>query len=454
VEKPVPPPVERSASDTPLPKGADDRPRGAGSRDAAKASKPPVGGAQEDAHAPGGEHPAAEEPAAPAAAPSPRPPDEAAGPPHRLRTAPREIDVAARLADPIARLEIAKTPLVAFVDLISQLSTIPITIDAAALTQAGVKLDATVSVKLSRGTVQKALEQGLAGVELGYFVADGQLLVAPRTALSDQMDATRLVVADLTGGDAAKLAELASLVRRLVSPRSWKGDGGRGTIEPAGDDLVLTHIPRVRQEVLAALAKLRAARAQGLLVGGGDPSLLATRYARARPALDRAVSLQYAVPTPLGKIARRLAAETQTTILVDWRALAAEGFGDGAATTLAAAGKSLEEAVVLLVEPLDLAWRVIDERTFQITSRAALESALELEVHPVGDLVASSAAAESFVAGLARQLDIDRFREAGGAATLLYDPPSRSLFMLHNQNAQIQLERLLAAAREQVKKKP
>jgi hypothetical protein len=60
------------------------------------------------------------------------------------RPRPRHVDVAARLADPIVELEFASVPLVEFLEFLSDLSTIPISIETEALAWGGLSPNTSV----------------------------------------------------------------------------------------------------------------------------------------------------------------------------------------------------------------------------------------------------------------------------------------------------------------------
>ncbi|MEX0586539.1 MAG: hypothetical protein WD176_07845, partial [Pirellulales bacterium] len=267
----------------------------------------------------------------------------------------------------------------------------------------------------------------------------------------EKPQSVRHSVHDLTSGNAKKLADLLNLIRSTAAPGTWRAaDAGR--IEVVEHDLTIQHTYRGQQAVATLLAKLRAARAENILAAGADRSALTTRYAQARPNLAKTVTLVFSIPTPLTTILRRLEQETQTVILVDWHALALEGVGDATEATLVATAQPLEQALAALVEPLDLACRVVNQRTLVITTPEQLEEDLELEVYPLGDLASSADTAESLIAGLKKQLGEDRFHE-GGRAVLHYDAQSRALVVLDNQNGQISLEKALTAERARLGQK-
>ena len=71
-------------------------------------------------------------------------------------------------------------------------------------------------------------------------------------------------VSDLTGDKKEAVAELAAVVRRLVAPESWQGNGGRGTIETEAGTMTVVQTGDVHQQVLVFCEKLRTARQKPL----------------------------------------------------------------------------------------------------------------------------------------------------------------------------------------------
>ena len=160
--------------------------------------------------------------------------DAAAGDGHRTevkKAPPPPVDVAARLADPVAELELTDMPLGKAVDLLAAMGTLPVTMDADAMTQLGVTARDPISLQLRSTTIGKALQAAAAQKGLTVAVENGQVFVTSPAEYRETLRTVRYTVADLTGGDKAAAAELAALVRKLVAPESWQPAGGRGTIE-------------------------------------------------------------------------------------------------------------------------------------------------------------------------------------------------------------------------------
>jgi hypothetical protein len=385
-----------------------------------------------------------EEPAAPAsavAASPPPAPDSAPPRPLAPRPPPREVDLTRRLADPLVSLETAGTPLADFVQLLSDMSTIPITLE---LPFAPATAESAVALRLSDTTVGGALKAGLANLRLEYVVVDDQLVV--RRQEPAKPTAFTQSVRDLTGGDADRLTELVEMLKAVVAPAEWEADGGGTLVADAGkSSLVITHRRAVQFEVLMALEKLRAARRPPLAhVLKLDPSLFkpASRSTLAKAALTRPISLNYSQPTRLMTILERLGEAAKVRIVVDGVDVAGAGWNPAGDAKLLVSNQPLSAALDALLEPLDLAWRVIDGQTIQVVTPARLAAQGEFELYPVDDLL-KGGDGEALVVRAKTALGEGNFREAGGGGEIRYDAGSQCLLAWLPQGEQRELEGLL-----------
>jgi hypothetical protein len=160
---------------------------------------------------------------------------------------------------------------------------------------------------------------------------------------------------------------------------------------------------------------------------------------RATAALDKPVTLNYSRPTSFPRIVRRIAEGTGVSILIDWHAVGTAGWNPDAEITFTASGKPLREALNTLLQPMELAYRVVDETTFQITTLASMP--LEIEFYPVGDLANGEKEIESLLTRLHESLPAEWFGE--NDCKIVFDPPSRCLLVLLPQPRQQAIEKLL-----------
>lgn len=358
------------------------------------------------------------------------------------RPAPRAVDVPTRLADPIEAIEFAGIPLTDFLTFVSDLSTIPITIEPEALAWRRLTPRTPVSVRQSKTTVEAALNAGLAPLGLGFVADDGHLRVTTVSGRDHPLRRITHPVGDLTGGDAKQLEELAGLIERLVAPESWKSAGGAGSLSAADGELSIEQSEGVHYRVIAFCESLRSAR--GLAPRTKFEQTLfqpQTQQKAARTKLATSISLNYRHPTELTTILDNFGKVTGFAILVDWRAAGEAGWPPGAKGSVVADKTPLNDALHSLLTPMDLTYRVVDGATLEITTPERLRSRLETEFYPVGDILAGKFTSATLLEQIRSEFGADRFGEGKGA--LYLDPQSQHLIVALPQPQQLELAALL-----------
>jgi predicted RNA-binding Zn-ribbon protein involved in translation (DUF1610 family) len=363
------------------------------------------------------------------------------------RPAPREVDVAARLADPIAGLEFTAAPLVDFLEVISDLSTIPITIQPEALRWRRLTPQSPVSVRQSETTVGDALAAALAPLGLGVVADDGHVVITTAFDRNHSLRELKHPVDDLTGGDAERLDELAGLIERFVAPDTWKSAGGPGSATPSEGGLRIEQSEAVHYRVIVFCESLRAAR--GLASRTKFDTELFQPQAQqnaARKKLATPITLNYRQPTDLRTILDEFGHAAGLTILIDWQAAQEAGWPPGAKGSVVADNAPLRQALTDLLGPMDLAYRIVDGATLEVTTPERLRNRLEPELYPVAELLAGDFTPTSLTERIRNELGADRFEDGRGALHL--DPDSKHLIAALPQPQQQELAELLEAWRK------
>jgi hypothetical protein len=379
---------------------------------------------------------------------------------------PTPVNVPARLADPIAELELNDVPLSKAADMLAAMGSLPVTIDADALCQLGIAPGGPISLHLRSATLGQALQAVAAQRGLAASVDGGHVFITAPAEYREMLRTVRYMVADLTGNDrtsatdstphAPREAELATLVLKLVAPESWKPAGGRGTISLDRGSLVIEQTGEVHQQVLVFCEKLRIARRKPLR-SRENPALftLATRRDQARDTLERPVTANFHQPTPISKVLVFLAKATKSDILVDRAALAAAGTSDRVEVGVVVNQQPLATALDELLRPLGLTYRVVGPDMIQVTTHEALEERLELEFYPIGSWLANhnssrplgegpGVRASALIDHLKARISPSTWSDVGGSAEVHFDPPSQCLIVLQSQPVQTTIEGLLA----------
>jgi hypothetical protein len=378
----------------------------------------------------------------------PLPPADSAPPkPIAPRPAPREIDVAKRLADPLPGVETAPagTPLAEFVQILSDLSTIPITLDVPFVP---VTAESTVSLRMTNATVGSAITEALKSLpaKLEYVIENDQLVI--RRAEPTKPTSFPISLKNLAS-DEQQTNDLAELIKAVVEPATWgeADDAGSIAIDAAKGSLLVTNRRAVQFQALLAVEKLRTARTPPLKHESTlDPALfkLDTRTALAKPRLEKSVSLNYSQPTRLLTILERLRGAAGVRILVDWRDVAAAGWNPAGEATLVVRNEPLSATLDALLTPLDLTWRVIDGQTVQVITPARLSEQGELEFYKVEDLLTGGQNSDDIIAKIRSALGDAAFTSGGGTGEIRFDDGSKCLLAWLPQPKQRELESLLA----------
>jgi hypothetical protein len=365
--------------------------------------------------------------------------------PEIKKTPPPQVDIAARLADPLRGLELTDVPLARAIESLACVGALPVTFDTDALTRLAVAPRDRIALKLGPTTVGAALQAIAARRGLAVVTEGGQVLVTSPTEYRETLKNVRYDVSDLAGRQKSAAVEFAALVRRLVAPDSWQGDaGGRGTIEPEPGTLAVVQTGDVHQQVAAFCQRLRSARRLPLPnCEHPERFALTTRLELARKLLDRPVTVNFHDPTALAKILAYLAAMTESDILVDHAALAAADTSDRVETSLTVERQPLASALAGLLAPLGLTYRVVGADTLQVTTKEAADERLELEFYPVGARPDGDRAGEKLIERLRTQASPTSWSGAGGWGEAHFDATAGYLIVLQSQPVQQAIARLL-----------
>jgi hypothetical protein len=364
---------------------------------------------------------------------------------------PQPVDVRGRLADSMASLDVRDMPLVEFLRLISQFSTIPITLPPESLSMAGLAATDPVSASHRNATVQNVLNSALQPKRLAYEIIDGHLIVGSHYAIDRRLRRMEHSVSDLVGGDPQRLRALVDDLHRLVAPTSWQGHGGMGTLTAESDKLIVVETAEVHYQLYTFCEKLRMARGlPSRRRAGQEHFRLDTRTARARAKLNLPLGIRCETDTRFIDILRRLEKLTAVTLLVDWQAVAQLGWSPETTMTLVLEDVTLDEALRSLLAPMDLTYRAVDEVTLEITTPQALAEHPELEFYAVGDLTDNRTGRGVEGAQLVERLsELLSDQPLPPETGLAFDPQSQCLMALLPQPQQRTVAELLEHWRSQ-----
>jgi hypothetical protein len=354
----------------------------------------------------------------------------------------KQAEIAAKLAFPIPAIEINDMPLSGAVRILSGICGVPISFDPDTLADLQVSLSDPITVKLTRATVEKALDNILSSRGLTYVVENGYVLITAPPEHREKLVSKKYTVSDLAENGGA-ISDLCTMILTMVKPDSWQVAGGRGTIQAQEGVLTILQSEEVHCRVVLFCEKLRAARNLPLK-SRLDPDLcsLVTRLDRAQEWLEAPITINFSKPAPLKDILAYLEETLEINVLVDRPELSAAGIADSVEASWKAEKKPLSAALMDLLQPLNLSYRVIDGETLQVSTRQALDSRMEVEFYRVGEAAKGQAAA--LMERIRNRAAPSSWNDAGGPGLLYFDKPSGCLIVSQSQGVQKAVRQLLA----------
>jgi len=282
------------------------------------------------------------------------------------------------LAMVIPEIAIADMPLDRALRLLGELTGMSITIDPAALAFAAVPADHKVSLRGTNITIAELILQSAGPLRLELEERGEQWIV--RRSGAEKVRAKPYPFDDLlpAGGNAQAMADLLqTLLPDLRAKLQVKGkqisiDG------PAADHM----------RVAIFCERLRMAR--GLKPRSRYPqSLLRTTPAVAhlQPMLDRKTTFTFVAQTPVSEIFEHWRRTTGLVILVDWASLADIDLTPRSTIACSVNDRPWRDALDGVLGELSLGWRMVDDRTLQITTATVAATALRsVEFYPLDDV--------------------------------------------------------------------
>jgi len=283
-----------------------------------------------------------------------------------------------QLAFRITSMSADKMQLRTFVDMVSEMAGVPITLDPRELELAGVSPAQTVSVQASNKTLENVLTDVLSKLRLELTEERGQLGVA--LAGGARQRSIDHDMRDLIDGEDAQ--PLVSLIQHFIAPNSWQGRGGNGSIVVESGKFRIEQLRRVHHEILAFSERLRMAR--GLPLRSRYPAdrlSIEASYSLLADRLNRRTTFTFLPWTRLADVLQHWQETSGIIILVDWATLADADLGPGSLVACSAVDRTWEDVFDGILKSLGMAWWAVDGRTIQLTTTDALSEIRRIEFY-------------------------------------------------------------------------
>ncbi|HVW00455.1 MAG TPA: hypothetical protein VHB77_08945 [Planctomycetaceae bacterium] len=278
-------------------------------------------------------------------------------------------------------VDFVDTPLRDGLEYLANLHNIRILPDKPKLQAEGVAMDTPVSISLKGVTLESALDLLLSPLQLDFFVEGGVLRVTTAAKARETFQMEVYPVRDLVLDGEISPDELLDILKASVAPQSW--DSGQTSLRIARDNLLIVRqTPRTQRALGHVLDQFREKLRAAAL-----PDEPQQGVERIRQAMREPTEFNF-VDTSLRDCLAYLADLHKIAIWANEQALTDEGVAIDTPVTLALTDVTLESALELLLDRLQLDFYIKDE-VLQITTQAEAKNVFQVEMHPVRDLLDS-----------------------------------------------------------------
>jgi len=327
-------------------------------------------------------------------------------------------------------LTVKAMPISDFLNLISQLGGVPISVSPRQLQMAGITSRQSVSLDTKDFSLAEALRRVLKPLHLEYTTVGPQVVVVRQGAAT--VRTIDYSLEDLLNST-TRLEDLLGWVEQLVVPAALPPLAQTVSLKTSANTLSIEQAQQFQYQVLIFLERLRLAREIPLrsrfpvkrLAGSSPHATLAAR-------LRASTTFTFSHYTSVSEVVRYWQQELGIPILVDWPALATVSLWPNSRIACAAENKPWSESLDQVLEPLGLGWRAVAGGAIEITSAKKVQTELQLELYRLEQELGDQADRV-----LSELRSIGENGIAGkGPASIAYDPAGKVLMVLQSASAQ------------------
>jgi len=327
-------------------------------------------------------------------------------------------------------LAVKGMPISDFLNLLSRLGGVPISVGPQQLQMAGITSRKSVSLDVKDISLAEALRQVLEPLHLEYTAVGGQVVVVRQGAAT--VRTIDYPLEDLLNST-TRLEDLLGWVEQLVVPAAQPPLEQTISLKTIANILSVEQAQQFQYQVLIFLEQLRLAREIPLrsrfpvkrLAGSASNATLAER-------LRASTTFTFSHYTSVDEIVRYWQQELGIPILVDWPALAELGLRPNSRIACAVENEPWPHALDQVLEPLGLGWRAVVGGAVEITSATKVQTELQLELYRLErELGDQAEQVLSSLRGIA-----EKGIAGKGPAKIAYDPAGKVLIVLQSAPAQ------------------
>jgi hypothetical protein len=299
---------------------------------------------------------------------------------------PLDVDPRSALEEVYPGLAFTDQSLMEFSRNLFCLTQVPVQLDGQAIVQKRLDPLASVSARGEDIPVKEILNRALKPLDLVWNWNGDQTVIVITARPSSEIAESTIALDPVLGiVDDEIAARLMQGIQLVIAPESWSVNGGPATIRREGDQLVLEQTADVADQVSRLIEKLTLAAR--LKADPGDSSLneqLSTLYAQTAELREQQGGVFFVQLQPVQKVLNQLHREDGMTLIVNWDELLNANWNPNVMVPWLSEGLTLEKTLRELTLSMGLAYRMLDHRTLEITSKQKYWRETRLEIYACG----------------------------------------------------------------------
>lgn len=302
--------------------------------------------------------------------------------------------------------------LVDFLDLVSQLSGIPVSLDPAVVTRTGIDPRSKVTVVAENQPLRQIADTGLRPLGLTFVELGGGLVVTlPDSAQKPALDLTGIPLTSATAADFEKF------IKQSVDSARW-GEPPQGSkLSISNGEIHFQGAPRVAWGVKKLLDEIRS-------VASGQVSPLP-----GEDILEKPIVFVDSRPMRLEDLTAKLEFAAGCEIRIDWVSLGALGWNQDTMLSEQAQNEPLRNILARMCQPRAWSFRLIAPDVVEITSFLETYAGAETRIVSIKKQLDSGAAPEKIQSELAKAIApaVPKSADPAIFVQVLRDPPVASI---------------------------
>ena len=298
------------------------------------------------------------------------------------KTEPLEIEVLKKLDLPCAGMLVQDANLVSVFREITMFTGVPFAFDTEELLAVDSDFRFPVTLKMeqtedNRTTFMQAISELVSQHDLKLSPDEEQNVVKVELNTPPSMSEVDYPLpAFASDPDLSKA--MTRLIRILIAPQSWDRDQNPGSLELVEGGIRIQQSADIHRQLRDFFSKLKQVESK---------NDVQSRWTKAQPALQKPLQLTRSLPKTLDALLTQIEQEADVVILVDWHELSRSGWNPTVMVPGEINEPTVEDTLKEICRSMKLAFRALDEKTFEITSFDVVTTRVEVEVYPYEDII-------------------------------------------------------------------